>query len=285
MASTDIHSKPGPHGHPGLTLQTTDGAEADLILNGGHLLRWKPAGTEHEPLYLSPQSEYGEGKAVRGGVPVIFPQFNTLGPLSKHGFARIRPWNLVAAMPEEGIATLRLDDTDDVAAVWGQPFSLELSIALSGHSLALRLCVDHRGTDAAFEFTGALHTYFKVRDIEQARLEGLMGCRYLDATLDRSVFTEAAHEVHFGPEIDRVYTGAPAELTLHAGDYNLKIEQTGFPDTVVWNPGETKGRQLADLPQDGWRHFVCVESAIAETPVRLEPGQRWIGTQTLVLVS
>ena len=74
-------------------LTAPDGASATIALHGGHVLSWKPTGGA-EQLYLSPRSEYVPGKAIRGGVPVCFPQFAERGPLPKHGFARTLPWEL-----------------------------------------------------------------------------------------------------------------------------------------------------------------------------------------------
>ena len=68
-------------------LRAPDGARATVLLHGGHVVSWVPAGAD-EQLYLSPKSSFAPGSAIRGGVPVIFPQFNTRGPLQRHGFAR-----------------------------------------------------------------------------------------------------------------------------------------------------------------------------------------------------
>ena len=75
-------------GQPALRLRAPDGAQATVLLHGAHLVSWIPAGGQ-EQLYLSPTTLYGEGRAVRGGVPVVFPQFNMRGPLAaKHGLSR-----------------------------------------------------------------------------------------------------------------------------------------------------------------------------------------------------
>src|SRR5450830_1072291 len=76
-----------------LTLTARDGATVSICHQGAHVCSWIPAnGTEQ--LFLSNQSEFREGVAIRGGVPVIFPQFAGLGTLPKHGFARTAPWKL-----------------------------------------------------------------------------------------------------------------------------------------------------------------------------------------------
>ena len=67
---------------------TAPAAEATVYLQGAHLAEWKPAGQE-PVLFLSARSQYVPGKAIRGGVPVIFPWFGPrhdgkAGP--QHGF-------------------------------------------------------------------------------------------------------------------------------------------------------------------------------------------------------
>ena len=56
---------------------------------------------------------------------------------------------------------------------------------------------------------------------------------------------------------------------------------SGFTDVVVWNPGPDRGAALSDLELGGWLRMLCVEAAVIGAPVRLEPGERWTGQQTL----
>lgn len=39
-----------------------------------------------------PQAVFKPPKAIRGGIPVCFPQFSDFGPLNQHGFARNQQW-------------------------------------------------------------------------------------------------------------------------------------------------------------------------------------------------
>jgi len=57
-----------------------DGAQFSATEFGGHVCSWIPAGGK-EQLFLSKTSELGSGVAIRGGVPVVFPQFAGMGSL------------------------------------------------------------------------------------------------------------------------------------------------------------------------------------------------------------
>src|SRR5690348_6301397 len=77
-----------------IVLHSADGARADVFPYGAHVTSWMPAGGGGR-LFLSERSAFGAGSAIRGGVPVIFPQFASTGPLPKHGFARTMEWRVV----------------------------------------------------------------------------------------------------------------------------------------------------------------------------------------------
>ena len=83
-------------GQPGLRLRLPCGDTAWVALQGAQVLSWVASGRER--LYLSPKTLLDGQSAIRGGVPVCFPQFNQRGPLPKHGFVRNLPW---AVVPDE----------------------------------------------------------------------------------------------------------------------------------------------------------------------------------------
>jgi len=268
-------------------LTSPDGAEARLSLEGGHLLSWLPAGAG-EQLYLSPRSEFTTGKAIRGGVPVCFPQFAERGPLPKHGFARTLPWELVSQEQgrDDGLAVLRLRDNGITRALWPHAFELELSvrvILIEDSRLDLELEVDNTG-DQALEFTAALHTYLAVREVETCQVEGLRGLQYRDKTDANRIKRDSGDVVLIEAETDRVYHDVSRPLLLREYDRSLGINADGFPDVVVWNPWVERSAAIADLPNDAFRHMLCVEAAVAETPVLVPAGEEWYGRQTLVAV-
>ena len=264
-------------GLPALRLQTADGASAIVMLHGGHLVSWTTSGGQ-ERLYLSDRARFDGQQAIRGGVPVIFPQFDRVGPdpgVPRHGFARTRPWSLAgtAQPPTGSSAMLRLASDATSRLAWPHDFELDLTVTLGSHGITLDLQVANSGT-TPFAFTAALHTYLRVRDIAAARIRGLQGCRFRDSVAgveDR----QNQEDLSISAECDRIYYDVGAPLSLTEGSQTLEIGMQGFRDAVVWNPWQDKCAALADMPPLGFREMVCIEAAAIGTPVAMAPGQRW----------
>lgn len=271
-----------------ITLQSPDGARAEISLHGGHLLSWKPAGAG-EQLYLSPRSEFSVGKAIRGGVPVCFPQFADRGPLPKHGFARTLRWELVSSEQgkDDALAVLRLRDNGITRALWPHAFELELSVRIGGRTLDVELACENLG-DTPLQFTAALHTYLRVLDLDAVSVEGLAGLRYWD-NVKKADALQRMDLLLTGEkgvlDLDRVYYGVKERPLLVTEERRqLTVQQQGFEDAVVWNPGPERCVQLADMPPEGWSEMLCVEAATIGRPVELPAGESWVGRQSLQLL-
>lgn len=271
------------------------GSEAFIACQGAQVLSWRADGAER--LYLSPLTGgMGRGPesgppfaAIRGGIPVCFPQFADRGKQTKHGFARNLPWRLETADvnnggPDDGTDTsmfFRLEDGEGTRAAWPAHFQARLRVTVNPDSLRIVLAVTNRGSEA-WSFTGALHTYLRVDDIGAVRLAGLQNVRYQDSTRGNAEAVQTESRLAIDGEIDRVYLAPPGALQLIEQDKpTLFIDQQGFTDTVVWNPGPEKASALADFPDDDWRHMLCVEAACAGHAVTVGPGQTWTGMQEL----
>jgi glucose-6-phosphate 1-epimerase len=267
-------------GQPALWLRAPDGAQATVLLHGAHLVSWIPAGGE-EQLYLSPTTAYGEGASVRGGVPVIFPQFNQRGPLPKHGLVRTRAWQAVEAVQRGGcaIGVLRFDSTDSTRALWPHDFSLELTVSITGRELDIELAVSNTGSNS-FEFTSALHTYLRCLDVLRLQVEGLQNCHYEDTVLNTQA-EQWGDVLTVVGELDRIYTNVPGPVTLREQGHRVHISMTGFEDVVTWTPGSERCAALPDMPDDDWRQMLCIEAARIHQPVVLHPGEEWAGMQQL----
>ena len=269
-------------GLPATELQLPCGDRLVVAHHGAHVLSWVAGGRER--LYLSPQSVMDGHAAIRGGIPVCFPQFNQRGDLPKHGFARNVSWAPKPAKLEADRAHLALSLGDSAATRqwWDQRFEALLLIELTPGALQVELVV--RNTDSKpLLFTGALHSYFAVSDVAQARLLGLGGSAEWNAVTDGH--GTAAPELRFVGEFDRVYSAAPAGYELLDGPHALSIEQDmDWAQTVVWNPGAAKCASLSDMPADGWQHMLCVEAAQVYEPICIAAGDFWQGAQRLAVL-
>jgi len=262
---------------PDIVLTSRDGARAEVLAHGAHVTHWRPAGGE-ERLFVSALSTYEDGKAIRGGVPVIFPQFSDSGPFMRHGFCRLVKWEI--GQVSENRATLRLRDTDYTRGLWPHAFAATLTVEIGGATLRMTLQIRNTG-DAPFAFTSALHTYLRVSDLPGASVEGLQDLDYLDQTTHQKV-PEDQPTVTFNAEVDRAYLlGGARSVVLRDAERHLRITASGFPDVVVWNPGAETGAKIHDLEPNGYQSFVCVEAAAVGSPVTLAPNESWEGTQTL----
>lgn len=248
---------------------------------GAHLMTWSTFGVER--LWLSPLSSCGQPSAIRGGVPVLFPQFAAFGHLPKHGFARTTDWRQVAAADDPGRATLafELNDSHDTRQVWPHPFHARLDVSASATDLRMSLAITNRD-DYDARFTGGLHTYLAVSG-PSARITGLGGAMAWDgASVEHPEFDVAVADVLGATEErDMAVHDVTGAVVLHddvLGDLTITAE--GFPDRVVWNPGPSHA--LADVPRGDEGRFVCIEPA-AVTPVLLPAGGMFVGTQVLTV--
>jgi glucose-6-phosphate 1-epimerase len=271
-------------GQPALHLGLPDGSACTVARHGAHLLSWTTA-DGLERLYLSSEARFDGHSAIRGGVPICWPQFNQRGPLPKHGFVRNFAWQ--AEAPAAGgrgdTVVLSLRDDEATRAIWPHAFHARVAVTLAPHSLRIALMIDNTGR-GPWSFAAALHSYLRVDDIADVALEGLQGANRWDAVHDDR-HVDLAPALRFGSEFDSVYAAPARPLRLVQPSGTLEIAQSAScTETVVWNPGPALSAQLADLPDDGWRHMLCVEAARIDEPVLLAPGASWQGWQQLTVL-
>lgn len=274
-----------------LRTHADDGARLVACAHGGQLLSWLPAGEERDRLWVSPLARCGPGQAIRGGVPVVFPQFAGRGPLPKHGIARDRTWELDTGSDGAPVARVagRLRDDVSTRRVWPQSFTASLVAEAAGAELTITLQIRNdaaAGTDA-FTFTTALHAYLSA-DAPRARVTGLADLVAEDNAAGGATVRTPADPLPLHGPVDlavrsargpvRLDDGLGGQLALRCDGPAEPHPDDGFDSLVVWNPGADHG--LADVPPGGSRHFVCMEPARL-TPVRLEPQHVWRGTARL----
>jgi glucose-6-phosphate 1-epimerase len=272
-----------PGDFPKVILTAPDNARAEIYLHGANVASWiTPDGGEK--LYLSQRNVFRPDAALRGGIPVVFPQFSGLGPLLKHGFARISAWEWLGSQSEaDGSVSghFQLTDSPATRTIWDHGFQLDLTVTVGGSQLEVSLQVTNTDTQP-FDFTAALHTYFRVQDIAAVMVEGTGGLAYREFGVDSA---QAESELRIDGETDRIYWNVPGPITLHDAGRTMRVTASGFPDAVIWNPGPEKAAALVDMEPDGYRSMLCIEAAVISQPVKLEPGAAWRGTQTLAALS
>jgi D-hexose-6-phosphate mutarotase len=262
-------------------------ADAELYLQGGHLTRWQPHGAA-SVLFLSPRATYAPGRAIRGGVPLVFPWFgaHATDPQAPiHGFARTRSWRLVTSGPgADGSIVLELTLEHDEATrrLWPPAFTLRYRVTV-GEVLNLALEVVNT-SPAPFTFEAALHTYLAVGDIEAVAVSGLEHTTYIDKV---DVFTrkrQGAEPLRLTGETDRVFLGTRARCIVddRVLGRRLVVDKEGSATTVVWNPWAARTREISDLGADDWRRMICVETAnAADDAVTLPAGEHHVLSATV----
>jgi len=252
---------------PALLLRAPGGAEATITLYGAHLVSWKPVpgtgGAPQERMFMSSLSALDGSRALRGGVPVIFPQFAERGSGMRHGFARVSTWRVLDSGEQDGaaFAVLGLNQADlapQVAAAWPYPFELALRVSVRDAELAMTLEVRNTGAQS-FPFAAALHTYHLVEDVEAVRIDGVQ-----------------SETLAITDKLDQVFEHVPGSIAFDNGADKLLLQQSGFTDAVVWNPGAADAAALVDLEDEEYRNFVCIEPALLAQQV-LEAGGSWRG--------
>jgi glucose-6-phosphate 1-epimerase len=273
-------------GMPYLRITHTDGATADVHLQGAHVGSWVTA-KRREPLFMSSKSVFAPGKALRGGIPICWPQFSDIGPGAVHGYARSSNWEFTSqeVTPDFTSATFTLVHPDSAAEAFRNSVVMYV-VKVGGERLSVSLKVDNKNTDQPITFTTALHSYFKVSDISAVSLRGsLDGVEWADNLEQRAVKPAAPISI-IDKEIDRIYRGtAGRPVVIQDAQAGLEISVTAasLDDTVLWNPWIEKNKRLSDLDDEGYKRFVCVESAAIKDAVVVPPGGSWVGEQNITV--
>ncbi len=262
----------GQGGLPMVRVETA-ASTAEIYLQGAHVTHFQKTG-EAPLLFLSRESRFVEGTAIRGGIPIIFPWFGAKEGSPSHGFARTRTWELLeAAVEGDGQVNLKFslpNSGGPAEAGWMLDYQVTI-----GSALTLELVVTNVSDGADFTFENCLHTYFAVGDIAATSIAGLKGVKYRDKLDNFAEKLETTKAILIGSEVDRVYTDTTSNVEICDGKLQRRIlvEKTGSASTVVWNPWVEKAKQLRDFGDDEYQRMICVESGnVGKNWITLKPG-------------
>jgi len=251
--------------------------EGELYLHGAHVTSWKPAGNE-EVLFVSTKSRWEEGQAIRGGIPICFPWFRAKSDdlhAPAHGFVRTKQWQLESIVEKDnGVAVTMFTQSDEHTRKWW-PGEFRLAHRVTfGSELRLELVCTNTGT-TPFRFEEALHTYNRIANIQDARLQGLDGVSYLDNTESNKKKTQHGDVIIASPT-DSAYCNTQNEVDLLDANKKrrVRLRKEHSLTTVVWNPWGEGAARLQDLGDGEWRQFLCVEASnVMDAAIHLAPGE------------
>ncbi|KAM0743340.1 hypothetical protein ACQRIT_003517 [Beauveria bassiana] len=287
------------HGNERVAAELPTGESVVVLLHGATVLSWKDAAGD-EKLWLSEAAKLDGTKAVRGGIPLVFPVFGAgsngekTKKLPQHGFARNSRWEFLGKSTSEGDSSnVKLDFglsseslADEYKQAWPYRFGLLYSVTLTRESLTTTIVITNDG-DEPFEFQTLLHSYFRVKDIAQVSIDGFENAPYVDQLAGMAAKTQAG-PITVDGELDSIYTpiGGPKQsITLREGsDTRLRIVRDNLDDVVVWNPHVDKAAGMGDFaPKDGWKKMVCIEAGSVRGWQKLDKGDAFEGAQTIHL--
>jgi len=245
-----------------LLLVNTEYCSAVISLQGAQLLEYKS--DSFDPLlWLSPNCNFTPGVALRGGVPLCLPWFGvhpTDKQKPKHGFARNLFWQLAEAHSRmDGSVELEFLFTSEANELFPYDFSVELRMIL-GDSATLEMTVNNTDSEP-FDFSWAMHNYYRVFNLQQTRVKGLSDKTYKD-NLEGLIEKYQQDDVNFMVPLDRVYPNIEESLVIDLGDASqqvIHIQHDNCPSVVVWNPGNEAAAKIEDIGEGQEAYYVCVE--------------------------
>ncbi|QDS77909.1 hypothetical protein FKW77_000790 [Venturia effusa] len=264
------------------------GDTVEIYLHGATISSWTSSSKEQQ-LFLSTGSALDGSAPLRGGIPVVFPNFalppanHSTSKMPNHGFARNSTWEFVGSKEVgKGLdLTFHLNSSILIPKYqqdW--PYSVDLTyvVTLSPNNLAVKFHVAN--TDKKpIEFQFLLHSYLALPDILQASVSGLEGSTYQDKTQAYKVIAEKSNAVTFTNETDRIYTPAsikePIILKI-MGKPRVTVTRTVLPDVTVWNLWEAKAKITADFePKTAWKNYLAIEPGYVAKFATLAAGAKW----------
>ncbi|KAF5460582.1 hypothetical protein F2P56_020442 [Juglans regia] len=272
-----------------VVLRNPQGASARVSLHGGQILSWR---NDHGEELLFTSSKLP--KAVRGGIPICFPQFGTRGLLEQHGFARNKIWVIDQNPPPlhpndskgKSCIDLLLKPSEEDLKIWPHSFEFRLRVSLEDDGYLTMISRIRNIDNKPFSFSFAYRTYFSISDISEVRVEGLETLDYFENLCQKQRFTEQGDALTFESEVDRVYLNSMDVIAVfdHEKKRTFTIQKEGLSDVGVWNPWEKKSKSMADFGDEEYKKMLCIDAAAVEKPITLKPGEEWTGKLELAVV-
>lgn len=293
-------------------VHSASGASAQVHEFGATAISYKTASGQ-ECLFVSRDAKLDSTKAIRGGVPLVFPQFGQpMLDMPQHGFARNSLWSLIRRFDNADSAGLEFElDLKNVTDARGEgEWSLTSGIhdckllylvQVEPEKFTTTLTIVNTGS-TTFSFQALLHTYYFVQnhgalDAAQCFVKGLEGYHVHDK-ISAEQYVNGTDPVVIQSLTDRVYT-PPAAITtgevcveigvgqghmIHLTARSEVADHTVPTSCVVWNPHAEKAKEMGDFGDDQYVDMICVEPGMLNTEQNvLASGQQATLKQVLTI--
>lgn len=258
-----------------------------ISLYGGQILEFK-AKDKPNLLWLSPIAIFESGKAIRGGVPICAPWFGPHRGEEKvgitypnHGFARTSIWqkkDVVVNQNNDIQISLLLNQSASSEEVFPHQFSMEIQFTL-GDELTIEFSIVNNSS-TLMNCEWALHSYFTIDNIEKTSVGGLDTYQYVDSANNKLIETLRG-PLYFKGEVDRYFIDGSTTQTIK-NTPPINISGNNCNSVITWNPGAQLAANMADIGEDLYQQFVCVErGAIFDNLWKIAPSQKQTATMVL----
>mmetsp|Transcript_20939 Transcript_20939/g.31922 ORF Transcript_20939/g.31922 Transcript_20939/m.31922 type:complete len:309 (-) Transcript_20939:207-1133(-) len=286
------------------------GANATVSLTGATVKSFVTAGGK-EVIFCSRLAKLDGSKAIRGGIPLCFPQFGQPDKsMPQHGFLRANQWKQGKSYEDEAtgaavcefVLTLT-DDMRDRGGKWapGGEYKCEAiyCVKVEAEKLTTTLTVTNTGDETIDGQQALFHTYYaiegkKAMDKDVCNVKGLKGYSVVDKSPgegEPAKFTQEDELVFVYKEIDRIYSNSvkpDLDLMISTGlNSKVKLEASGkvngesaATSVVVWNPYIEKAKSLGDFGDEQYHEMLCVEPGLLNNDP-LSPGNTMVFEQVI----
>jgi len=291
---------------------TKTGAQCTINPFGATVTSVK-TGSGKELLFVSRDAILDGSKAIRGGIPLCFPQFGQPDKsMPQHGFLRNNYWKEVegSKFDDDDSAGISMelslkDVVNSRGGKWDKGTTLDAkctyTVKITGDGFTTTIVMENLGEES-WDFQILLHTYFLVAnrmalDGKECNVTGLEGYAVQDkVTGEKYVLGSDPVTI---PEacIDRVHTPPVGkldlEVTIAAGpSNNISLTASGDVDGVkvpvsgvVWNPQKENAAGMGDFGNDQYVDMICVEPGLLSGLPVLEGGKKATLTQVVSSLS
>ncbi|CEG43610.1 aldose 1- [Plasmopara halstedii] len=283
------------------------GSCVEIFKFGAHVKSFHPAmDPTLDILFMSKESFLNGKDPVRGGIPIIFPNFGSAKGLPSHGFARITNWTLSnhensKDKKKPSVANFTMASSEETLKIWPSDFELTYEVKLYPNQLTTALHV-HNKHKETIKFHALLHNYLWVDDARNkgVQVHGLKNVDYYDKVAKANK-TETRDYIDFKSQTDNVYSNAPDKISvlikgIKFEDRTVTIDKAGSisvagksssktkTDVVVWNPWADRAKTMEDFGDEEYKNMVAVEPGRVSVQQELPAGQTYTLKETISVI-